>query len=160
MARERGHGSRSATLRMTGFIALAFGALALLAVLFSVYVMASRPWGCSASSGSPVVTCDWITSRWVAAVWLVAALGVCLVAWKRWTLALAVIALPLIAFSTISVAGVFTLAPAAFWLGCALWLWSRDRRLLIALSALATVALVTLGVVGVLGLFTLAAAPI
>lgn len=139
---------------------MAFGALALLAALLSVFVMASRPWGCSASSGSPVVSCDWVTSRWVASVWLVAALGICLVSWKRWTLALAVISLPLLAFSMISVFGVFTLSPAALWFGCALWLLSRDRRFWIALSALATVALLSLGVVGVLALFTLAEAPI
>jgi hypothetical protein len=152
--------SRNATLRTTSLIAMAFGALAMLTALLSVLVMASRPWGCSATSNSPVVNCDWVTSRWVAAVWLVAALGICLVAWKRWSIALAAVSLPLLAFSLLSFAGVFTLAPAALWFGCALWLSSRDRRLWIALSALATVVVVTFGVIGVLALLTLAASPI
>ena len=39
--------SRTAALRTTSFIGLAFAALALVAALISVYVMASRPWGCS-----------------------------------------------------------------------------------------------------------------
>jgi len=93
-------------------------------------------------------------------VWLVAAIGICTIAWKRWKIALAAISLALIAFSLISFAGIFTLAPAAFWFGCALWLGSRDRRLWIALSAVVTVALVWLGIFGVLALFYLAAAPI
>jgi hypothetical protein len=152
--------SRSATLRITSFIALTFGALALLAALFSVYVMASRPWGCTTTTGSSVVSCDWVTSRWVAAVWLVAALAICLVSWKRWALALAALSLPLFVFSMISFAGLYTLAPAAFWFGCALWLGARDRRLWIAISALATVVLISLGVFGMLALLTLAAAPI
>jgi hypothetical protein len=59
----------------------------------------------------------------------------------------------------LSFLGVFTLAPAALWLGCALWLWSRESRLWIALSALVTVALFSLGLIGVLALFTLAATP-
>ena len=152
--------ARSRTLRTTNFIALAFGALALVAAVISVVVMASRPWGCSISSGSTAISCDWTTSRWVAAVWLVAAIGICTIAWKRWKIALAAISLALIAFSLISFAGIFTLAPAAFWFGCALWLGSRDRRLWIALSAVVTVALVWLGIFGVLALFYLAAAPI
>jgi hypothetical protein len=152
--------SRSATLRTTSFIALVFAALALLAALLSVFVMASKPWGCSASSDSPAVTCDWVTSRWVAAIWLVAACAVCVISWKRWTSALAAISLPLLAASMISVFGVFTLAPAAFWLGCALWLWTRDRRAWIALSAVATVVLVSLGIFGVNALFYLAAVPV
>ncbi len=152
--------ARSTTIRATGFIALAFATLASASALFSVYVMASRPWGCSMSSGSTAVSCDWVTSRWVAAAWLVVAIGICVVSWKRWPLALAAISLPLIAVSLISFAGIFTLAPAAFWLGCALWRWSRDRRLWIAFSAVATVVLLYLGVFGVLALFYLAAAPI
>jgi hypothetical protein len=152
--------SRTAALRMTSFIALAFAALALVAALISVYVMASRPWGCSVSSNSPTVSCDWVTSRWVAAGWLVAALAISLISWKRWPLALAAVSLPLLAFSLISIAGVFTLAPAAFWFGCALWLWSKERRLVIALSAVATVVLVPLGIVGLLALYYLAASPI
>ncbi len=152
--------SRSGILRTTRFIALAFGVLALLAALFSVFVIASRPWGCSVSSESPVVSCDWVTSRWLAAGWLVVALVVGLISWRRWTLPLAAISFLLIAFSALSILGVFTMAPAALWLACALWLWSRDRPVWIVLSALATVALVTLGGVGVLALFYLAAAPI
>jgi hypothetical protein len=151
---------RTGTLRTTSLIALAFAALALLAALFSVFVMASRPWGCSMSSGSHAESCDWVTSRWVGAVWLIAALVICLISWKRWTVALGAISLPLLAFSLISFLGVFTLAPAALWFGCALWLWSRDSRLRIALSALATVGLVTLGATGVLALLALAAAPV
>jgi hypothetical protein len=152
--------SQNATLRNTSTIALAFAAAALLAALLSVFVMASRPWGCSISSGSSAVSCDWVTSRWVAAAWLVAALGICLISWKRWTLALAVISLPLVVFSVVSFAGIYTRAPAALWLACALWLWSRDHRLRIVLSGIATVALAWLGIFGVLALFYLAAAPI
>jgi hypothetical protein len=96
----------------------------------------------------------------VAAGWLVAALAISLISWKRWPLALAAVSLPLLAFSLISIAGVFTLAPAAFWFGCALWLWSKERRLVIALSAVATVVLVPLGIVGLLALYYLAATPI
>jgi hypothetical protein len=150
---------RSTTLRVTSFIALAFGVVALMAALYSVLVMASRPWGCSMSSGSRAVSCDWVTSRWAGAIWLVAALVICLISWKRWKLALAVISLLLLAFSLISFIGVFTLAPAALWFGCALWMWSKESRVRIALSALATVGLVTLGTFGVLALFYLAAAP-
>ena len=152
--------SRNPTLRTTRLIAVAFALLAMLAAFFSVFVMGSRPWGCSMSSQSTAVSCDWVTSRWVASIWLVAALIVALISFKRWTLALAAISIALIAFSELSYAGLFTLAPAAFWLGCALWLWSRDRRLFIALSAVASVALVTMGVFGVLALYYLAAAPI
>ncbi len=151
--------SRNPTLRTTNLIALAFALLALLAALFSVFVMGSRPWGCSMSSQSTAISCDWVTSKWVAAIWLVAALLIGLISFKRWALALAAISIPLIAFSELSYAGLFTLAPAAFWLGCALWLWSRDRRLFIALSAVASVALVTMGVFGVLALYYLAASP-
>lgn len=152
--------SRNPTLRTTRYIALAFAVLAFLAALLSVFVMASRPWGCSISSGSSVMNCDWVTSRWVAAAWLIVALAVGLISLKRWALPLAVIAVPLFAFSVISFFGVFTLAPAVFWLVCALWLWSKDSRLLITLSAIATVALVVLGAIGVMALFTLEAAPV
>jgi hypothetical protein len=150
----------SRALSITRAIALVFAALALLAAVLSVFVMASRPWGCSVSSGSPTVSCDWVTSRWVAGAWLVAALVICLISLKRWAILLAAISALLLAFSLISFAGVFTLAPAAFWFGCALWLWSRDRRLFIALSALASVGLVSFGMVGLLALYYLAAAPI
>jgi hypothetical protein len=152
--------SRNGVLRATRTIALAFAALAFLAALFSVFVMISRPWGCSVSSASPAVSCDWVTSRWFGAVWLVAATGIAVISLKRWTIALAAISLPLVGFSLLSFAGVFTLAPAALWLGCALWQWSNDRRLWIVLSAVATVALVWFGIFGVLALFYLAAAPI
>jgi hypothetical protein len=148
------------TLRTTSLIALAFAGLGLLAALFSVYVMATRPWGCSYSGSSTVASCDWVTSRWVAAVWLAFALGIGLISWKRWTVALAIVSMVLIGFSLISFAGVFTLAPSVFWFGCALWTWSRDRRLWIALTALATVGLVSLGVIGVLSLVYLVQAPI
>lgn len=151
--------SRNATLRTTSLIALAFALLAMLAALFSVFVMGSRPWGCSMSSQSTTINCDWVTSRWVAAIWLVAALTIGVISFKQWALMLAAISIPLIAFSELSYAGLFTLAPAAFWLACALWLWSKDRRLFIALSAVASVALVTMGIFGVLGLVYLAAAP-
>lgn len=122
--------------------------------------MISRPWGCSVSSASPTVSCDWVTSRWFGGAWLLAAIAIAMISLKRWTIALAAISLPLIGFSLLSFAGVFTLAPAALWFGCALWQWSRDRRLWIVLSALATVALVWLGIFGVLALFYLAAAPV
>jgi hypothetical protein len=122
--------------------------------------MASRPWGCSANSESPVVTCDWITSRVIAAGWLVAALVVCLVSWKRWKLPLAIISAPLLAISLISVIGVFSLAPAALWFGCALWLWAQGQRYSMAASGLASVVLVYLAATGVLALFALHSTPI
>jgi hypothetical protein len=152
--------SRNPALRTTTIIALAFASLAILAALLSVFVMASRPWGCSVSSQSTAISCDWVTSKWVAAIWLVAALAISLISFKRWALALAVISIPLMAFSELSFAGLFTLAPAALWLACALWLWSRDRRLRIALSAIASVALVWVGISGVLGLVYLSTAAI
>jgi hypothetical protein len=152
--------SRNLTLRTTSFIALAFAVLAFLTALLSVYVMVSRPWGCSTSSGSPAVSCDWATSRWVGAAWLVVVLAIALISWKRWWIALAAISVPLVAFSLLSVIGIFTLAPAALWLGCALWQGSRDRRLRIIVSALATVPLLWFGIFGVLALVYLAAAPI
>jgi hypothetical protein len=96
----------------------------------------------------------------VAGAWLVVVLVIGLVSWKRWALPLAVISVPLLAFSLISFLGLFTLAPAAFWLGCALWLRSRDSRVWITLSAIASVALVVLGVIGLMGLFTLETAPV
>jgi hypothetical protein len=152
--------SRSGLQRTTSFVALAFGVVAMLAAVASVAVVASRPWGCSVSGDSPVVSCDWVTSRWLAAAWLVVALVVGLISWKRWTLPLGAISLLLVAFSAISILGVFTMAPAALWLACALWLWSRDRPLRIALSAVASAALLGLGTLGLLALYYLAGAPI
>jgi hypothetical protein len=128
--------------------------------MLSVFVMASRPWGCSVSSEAPTVSCDWVTSRWVAAGWLVAALGMGFISWKRWRLALAANSLLLIAFSLVSTVGVFTLAPAAFWFGCALWLSTRDSRPWFVVSSLATVAILSLAIFGVQALFYLATVPI
>src|ERR1700730_13202214 len=113
--------ARNPSVRITGMIALAFAVLALLAALLSVFVLGSRPWGCSASSSSLAVTCDWVTSRWVAGIWLITALGICVVSWKRWRLPLAAISLALIAAGLVSVIGAFALAPGAFWFACALW---------------------------------------
>ena len=96
----------------------------------------------------------------VAAGGLVAALGMGVISWKRWRLALAAISLPLIAFSLISALGVFTLAPATFWFGSALWLSTRDSGPWIAASAVATVVLLTLAIFGVQALFYLATVPI
>lgn len=152
--------SRNAALRATSTIAIAFAALALLAALLSVYVMVSRPWGCSMSSDSPAVSCDWVTSRWVGAGWLVVVLAISVISWKRWTIALAAISLPLLGFSMLSFIGVFTLAPAALWLGCALWQLSRDRRSWIVLSGVASIALVWFGIFGMLALYYLAGSPI
>lgn len=146
-------------LRITNFIAVVFGACALAAVLLSVFVMASRPWGCSASSETTGVTCDWVTSRVVAAVWLVAALVVCLIAVGRRTLPLAVISAPLLAVSLISVIGVFSLAPAAFWFVCALWQWAQGRRSSIVVSTLASIVLLYLGTTGLLALLALYSTP-
>jgi hypothetical protein len=152
--------TRNLALRTTGYIAIAFASVAFLAALFSVFVMMSRPWGCSVSIASPSVSCDWVTSRWLGAAWLAIALAISFISWKRWTVALAVISLPLVAFSLLSFVGIYTLAPAALWLGCALWQWSRGRRWWIVVSSLATVALLWFGIFGVLALFYLAAAPV
>jgi hypothetical protein len=147
--------------RNTDVIAFVFGAGALGALLLSVFVMASRPWGCSITSdGSVVVTCDWVTSRVIAAVWLAAGLAVCLIVWKRRRLLLAIISTPLIAVSLISVIGVFTLAPAALWFACALWLWAQGHRLTIVLSGMASVVLLYLSTTGVLALLTLHSTPV
>jgi hypothetical protein len=147
-------------LRMTGTIATIFGAAALAVVLLSVFVMASRPWGCSASSESPTITCDWVTSRVVAAFWLIAALGLCAISCKGWKLPLAMISVPLLAISLISVIGVFSLAPAALWLANALWLWAKDRQSFSVVAALASIVLVYLAATGVLALRALHSAPI
>jgi hypothetical protein len=147
-------------LRATTAIAFVFGACALAAVLGSAFVMASRPWGCSANSYSPLVTCDWVTSRVNAALWLVANLAVCSFAWRRWNLPLAVISGLLIAVGIISVIGVFTMAPAAFWFACALWLWAHGRRWAIVLCALVSVMLIYLAATGVLALLALHSTPV
>jgi hypothetical protein len=95
----------------------------------------------------------------VAALWLVAAFVVCLIALRRWTLPLAVISAPLLAVSLISVIGVFSLAPAAFWLSCALWQWSQDRRPSIIVSTLASIVLLYVGTTGVIALLALYSTP-
>jgi hypothetical protein len=153
-------GRPSRYLRVSNTLAFCFGACAAGAVFLSVFVMASRPWSCSASSASSVVTCDWSTSRLIASVWLVGALSVCVIAWKRWKLPLAIISVPLLAVGLISVVGVFTLATAALWLACALWLWARDRRWSIVVAALASILLLGLAANGVRGLLALHSTPI
>jgi hypothetical protein len=152
-------GSGSSQVRTTNRLAFIFGTAAIAAVLLSVFVMASRPWGCSASSQSPLVTCDWVTSRVIAAFWLVAALAVCFVSWRRWKLPLAIISATLVAISLISVIGVFSLAPATLWLGCALWLWARGKGSSIVVSGLASVVLVYLAASGVSALLHLYSTP-
>jgi hypothetical protein len=107
-----------------------------------------------------MVNCDWVTSRVVAGVWLVAGLAVSLAAFKRWPLPLAVISGVLIPISLVSVVGVFTLAPAALWFACALWLWTQSGRSAIVLSGLATVVLLYLASNGVLALLYLRSTPI
>jgi hypothetical protein len=145
---------------MTDAIATAFTVAALAAVLLSSLVMASRPWGCSTSSESPVITCDWVTSRVIAAIWLLAALGVCVVSWKGWKLPLTIISLPLLAVSLISVIGVFSLAPAAFWLASAMWRWRPGRRSTIGLTTLASLLLLYLAMNGVVALLVLRSTPV
>lgn len=107
-----------------------------------------------------MVTCDWVTSRVIAAVWLVAALAVCFVSWKQWKLLLAIIATALLAISLISVIGVFSLGPATLWFACALWLWARGKRWSLVVSAGASVVLVYLAATAVLALFALYSTPI
>jgi hypothetical protein len=148
------------TDRRTNIIAFVFGAAALVAVLLSVFVMASRPWGCSATSQSPVVSCDWFTSRLIAAVLVVAALGVSFVAWKRWKLPLAIISAVLLVIGLISEIGFYSLAPAALWFGCALWLWAQGREFRVVLSAVASIALLYLAVNGVIASVVLYSSPI
>jgi hypothetical protein len=130
------------------------------AVLLSVFVMASRPWGCSATSESPVVTCDWITSRVVAAIWLATGLAICLVAWKRWKLPLAIISALLLPIGLVSAIGVFVLTPAALWFGCAMWLWTEGRPSRLAWGAVVTIALLYLAIDGVIASFALYFTPI
>src|SRR5258708_385365 len=122
--------------------------------------MASRPFGCSANSQSPVVTCDWVTSRAVAVVWLIAGLSLGLIGLKRWYLALSIISGVLTAISLFSAPGVFTLAPAALWFGCALWLRTPGERSSIVASGLASVVLLYFATNGVRGLLTLYSTPI
>jgi hypothetical protein len=129
------------------------------ALFLSALVMASRPWGCS-SAGDAGVVCDWVTSRVVAGVWLVAGLALSLAAFKRWTVPLAIISGVLIAVSLVSVLGVFTLAPAALWFACALWLRTRSHRSAIALSGFVSVVLLYLASNGVVALLYLHSTPI
>jgi hypothetical protein len=146
--------------RTTNIVASVFGAAALAAILLSVFVMASRPWGCSASSQSSAVTCDWTTSRVIAAVWLAAGLVVSLIAWKRWKLPLAITSAVLLVVGFVSVLGIFSLAPAALWFGCAMWLWAQGRRSRVVLSGVATIVLLYLAMNGVIALFVLYFTPI
>jgi len=147
-------------VRPTNRIAFGFAAAALAAVLLSVFVMASRPWGCSAGSQSSAVTCDWTTSRVIAALFLIVAFGMTFVAWKRWTLPLAIVSAALLVVGFISVLGVFSLAPAALWFGCAMWSWSRGRRIRVVLSGLATVVLLYLAMNGVIASIVLYYTPV
>jgi hypothetical protein len=147
-------------LRTTNIIALVFAACAVAALLLSVFVMASRPFGCSASSGSAIVNCDWVTSRVIAVVWLVAGLSPCLLAWKRWYLALAIVSGVLTAVSLISFLGIFTLAPAAFWFACALWLRTPGERSSLVWSGLSSAVLLYFATNGVRGLLVLYSTPI
>jgi hypothetical protein len=130
------------------------------ALLVSVFVMAARPWGCSFNSESPVVNCDWVTSRVVAAVWLAGGLAVCLAAFKGRKRPLAIVSAPLVVVSLVSVIGVFTMAPAALWLASALWLWAQGHRWAIVLSGLASTVLLYLSTIGVLALLNLHSTPI
>jgi len=96
----------------------------------------------------------------VAGVWLVAGLAVSLAAFKRWALPLAMISGVLIAVSLVSVVGVFTLAPAALWFACALWLRTQSHRTAIVLSGFASVVLLYLASNGVVALLYLHSTPI
>lgn len=147
-------------LRITNQIAIAWGGLALTAVLLSVFVMASRPWGCSAGNESTTVVCDWVTSRVIAVIWLTGGVAVCAISLKRRWLPLAVISLPMLAVSLISFFGVFALAPAAFWLASAFWGWAHGRRSSMVVSAVASVVLLYLAATGVIALLALHSAPI
>jgi uncharacterized membrane protein AbrB (regulator of aidB expression) len=135
--------------RATNIVAFVFGVAALVAVVLSVFVMASRPWGCSATDNSQPV-CDWLTSRVIAAAFLAPALVVSFVAWKRWKLPLAIIAGALLVVGLVSVVGVYSLAPAALWFGCAMWLWAQGRRTRMIWSGVATVPLLYLAGSGAL----------
>jgi hypothetical protein len=146
--------------RTTNIIAFVFGAAALFAALLSVFVMASRPWGCSASSITSGVSCDWVTSRVIAALVLAVALVVSFVAWKRWKLPLAIIAAVLLVVGLVSVVGLYSLAPAALWFGCAMWLWAQGRRSRVVWSGLATIVLLYLAAGGALASFLLYFTPI
>ena len=146
-------------LKATNVVALVFGACAVAAVLLSVFVMASRPFGCSANS-APVLTCDWVTSRVAAVVWLIAGLSLGVIALKRWYLALSIISGVLTAISLFSALGVFTLASAAFWFGCGLWLRTPGERSSVVASGLASVVLLYFATNGVRGLLVLYSTPI
>jgi hypothetical protein len=141
-------------------VATGVSALALASGLLATFVIASRPWGCSATSGSGVVTCDWATSRQVALAFFVVAVAVSFIAWKGWGLLLAGIAFPLLALSLVSVLGAFSLSPAALWLSCAFWLLAQGRRGLLIACALASLVLLPLAVLGIARLMALYAAPI
>jgi hypothetical protein len=106
------------------------------------------------------VNCDWVTSRVIAVVWLVAGLSPCLLAWKRWYLALAIISGVLTAVSLFSFLGIFTLAPAAFWFACALWQRTPGERSSIVWSGISSVVLLYFATNGVRGLLMLYSTPI
>jgi hypothetical protein len=76
-------------------------------------------------------------------------LGIVYVSWKRWKLPLLIVSVPLVAISLVSVIGVFLMAPAALWFGCALWLWSSGKRLSVVLTAIASILLIYLAASGV-----------
>lgn len=147
-------------LRTTNIVASAFAAAALVAVLLTAFVMASRPWGCSATSESPTVTCDWTTSRVIAGVWLLAGLVISLIAWKRWTLPLAILSPVLLAVGLVSVIGVYVLAPAALWFASALWLWAQGRQYRMVVSGVATIALLYLVMNGLIASLVLYFTPV
>jgi hypothetical protein len=147
-------------VQTTNRIAFAFAGFALAAAALSVFVMASRPWGCSAGSQSSAVTCDWTTSRVIAALFVVAAFGLTFVAEKRWTLPLAIVSAVLLVVGFISVLGVFSLAPAALWFGSAMWLWAQGRRFRVVLSGLATIVLLYLAMNGVIASVVLYYTPV
>jgi hypothetical protein len=96
----------------------------------------------------------------IAVAWLLAGLSLGLIALKRWNLALAIVSGLLTAFSLISAVGVFTLAPAAFWFACALWLRTPGERPSMVWSGLASAVLLYFAANGVRGLLTLYSMPI
>jgi len=118
------------TVRLTRAFGLGFGSLALISLVQSVLKMVSYPyWWCNATgSVTGADNCDVGAFNALAALWLVAGVGICVMTLKRWYQLVAIIASVFLVVSlthTILIGG-FYLAPAALWLGSALWQWADD----------------------------------
>jgi len=108
-------------------------------------------WWCNATgSVTGADNCDVTAFNALAALWLVAGLGVGVMTLKRWYLPVAIVASLLLAVSLTRslLIGGFYMAPAALWLGCAVWQWADDRLERVVMSSLLSAALVSWAFIG------------